>query len=60
MAVQQLRGSVPYVAQRCSKSVKHNADRNISHKYGLDISNGSPALFDDPETNTQVPTPSTS
>jgi hypothetical protein len=34
---------VPYAVQRCLKSVKHNADRSIGYKYGLDISIGGPA-----------------
>ena len=46
MDAQRLRAIVPYAAQRCLKSVKHNADRRISYKYGLDIPKGGPALFD--------------
>ena len=38
MADQQLKARVLYVAQRCLKSVKHNADRRIGFEYGLDIS----------------------
>ena len=39
MVSQQLKALVLHVAQRCSESVKHNADHSIGYKYGLDIFN---------------------